>query len=266
MDIKEQISKKYLRGNGVEFGALHSPLPINKEEATIIYIDRLKKTAALRLFPELQDVAESIVDPEITLDFNSDDLSSLRADKFDFFIANHLIEHLVNPVRFLEDMSNVLRPGNLLFLTVPDKDYTFDKHRALTTNNHLWDDYCKNEKEISNEHIKDFLLNKEVISKPHPAIVEYFKEHKLPLSYYNGNKLPLNPFKRKRLYDFHRERSIHVHVWNKVSFKKFFTWINVKLQLRFEQLNIHIPEESVGEIIYLLKKVDDQPLSPVCHT
>ncbi len=86
MNLKEQISKKYLRGNGVEFGALHSPLPINKEEATIIYVDRLKKTEALRLFPELQDIAANIVDPEITLDFNSDDLSSLRANNFDFLL------------------------------------------------------------------------------------------------------------------------------------------------------------------------------------
>ena len=255
MNTKERISRKYLKGNGIEFGPLHNPLPVDSSNALVKYADRLTKLEALILFPELKDIEESIIEPDLIVDFNTDELSSLKTHNFDFIIANHFIEHLVNPIRFLEDVSHIMKPGSLFFLTVPDKDFTFDKQRVLTTNEHLWNDYLNKENEICNEHLKDFLLHKEAVSSPHPAVVEYFKKNKLPLSYYNGNKLPLNPFKRKRLYDFHRERSIHVHVWNKNSFDQFLNWINGKLKLGFEILDTHTAAEVEGEILYLLKKI-----------
>jgi len=255
MNIKEHISSEYLKGKGVEFGALNNPLPINNDEASVTYVDRLAKQEALRLFPELEDIAEKIIEPDLIVDFNTSEFHSLKTHEFDFFIANHFIEHLVNPIRFLEDVSHIMKPGSLFLLTVPDKDFTFDKHRKLTTNDHLWKDYLHKETTISNEHLKDFLKHKEVVSHPHPAIVQYFEKNRLPLSYYKGNKLPLHPSTRKRLYDFHRERSIHVHVWNKTSFDGFLAWTNEKLQLGFEKLETHAPEDVVGEIVYLFKKL-----------
>ncbi len=255
MNAKEQISHRYLLGKGVEFGALHNPLLINKTDASVLYVDRLTKLELLRLFPELIDFADSIVEPDFIVDFNTDDFTLLKKHQFDFYIANHFIEHLVNPIRFLKDITRVMKSGSLLFLTVPDKDFTFDKHRKLTTNEHLWNDYINDEKKISIKHIKDFLLHKEFVDNPHPAVIEYFENNGLPLSYYNGNKLPLNPIKRKRLYDFHRERSIHVHVWNKASFDNFFNWINDKLQLGLHKLDMHSTEDVDEEVIYLLKKI-----------
>jgi len=151
-------------------------------------------------------------------------LTALGNHEFDFIIANHFIEHLVNPIQFLEGCSTILKEDGKLFLTVPDRDHTFDCHRKLTTQKHLWRDYQKGESTISNAHMRDFLRNKQIVDTPHPEVARYFLENGLPLDYYNGNKLPLNPFKRERLYDFHRERSIHVHVWNRASFDKFLSW------------------------------------------
>jgi len=171
-----------LRGKGIEFGALNNSLPLRGDNTKIVYADKLTKLEALRLFPELEESHTSIIEPDLIIDFNTDDLSSLKTAQFDFMIANHFIEHLVNPIRFLEDVSHIMKPGSLFFLTVPDKDFTFDKHRRLSTNKHLWADYRHNKKVTCNAHIKDYLLHKEIVDTPHPAIVSYFKAHKLPLS------------------------------------------------------------------------------------
>ena len=255
MTIKENLALAHLEGRGIEFGALHNPLLVDGSRAKTLFADRLSKSEALHLFPELGEIADSIVEPEFIVDFNDcNALISLASEEFDFLIANHFIEHLVNPIQFLEGCSQILQPGGILFLTVPDKDETFDRHRKLTTNKHLWRDYQRGESTISKAHLKDFLRNKEVVDTPHPEVVKYFTNHGLSLGYYNGNRLPLNPIKRKRLFDFHRERSIHVHVWNRPSFDEFLDWVNRKLNLRFNIVHTHSPEDVIGEMIYLLRK------------
>ncbi len=254
MDTKTSISYRSLRGRGVEFGALQNPLSVNADVARVLYADRLSKRQALELFPELEEHRGRIVEPDILFDADRDDFADLHAHEFDFFIANHFIEHLVNPIRFLQGLSDVMKPGALLFLTVPEKEHTFDRLRELTSNQHLWNDYENEEKDLCNAHIREFLRNKEPVNNVHPAIVKYFEDNRLPLSYYNGNRLPLNPFTRRRLYRFHRERSIHVHVWNRTTFDDFLTWINERLNLEFEIENCDADDSGSGEMIYLLRK------------
>ncbi|MBT8115037.1 MAG: class I SAM-dependent methyltransferase [Arenicella sp.] len=254
MDIKSQISIDYLTGKGLELGALNNPLPVDSDKAHVHYADRLPKADALRLFPELEDIADSLIEPDLLIDFDTDTLQCVKDGDYDFVIANHVIEHLVNPLQFLKNVCDHLKPGGLFFLTVPDRDFTFDKHRALTSEQHLFGEYRRGVKKLSNAHIRDFLLYKEPVNDIHPAVRKYFIENGLPLSYYNGNKIPFNPLKRKRLYDFHRSRSIHVHVWNKASFDELLSSANEKLFLGFELVPTHEAAEATGEMIYLLRR------------
>lgn len=256
-EFKTQISFGQLSGKGVEFGAMHKPLPVDQDKAHVLYADRLSREQALVVFPELKDLGDFFIEPDLIVDCNNDDLSSLAQHEFDFYIANHFIEHLVNPVRFLKNLSDVMKPGSVLFLTVPDKEYTFDRGRELTTNDHLWNDYLTDERTLSNAHLREFLRRKQLVSEIHPNVVKYFNEHGLPLSYYNGNKLPWNPAKRKKLYEFHRERSIHVHVWNVSSFDRFLRWINTKLKLEFEIEFFDGDARNKEEMIYVLKKTSE---------
>ena len=254
MDIKSQIAFEHLGGKGLELGALNNPLPVDNSKATMFYADRLPKADALRLFPELEEIADSIIEPDLLIDFNTDPLRCIKTGKYDFVIANQVIEHLVNPLQFLKNVSDNLKPGGYFFLTVPDKDRTSDKRRALTTKKHLFSEYRRCVKKLSNAHIKEFLRYKEPVTAIVPAIRDYFIENKLPLSYYNGNKIPLHPLKRKRLYEFHRSRSIHVHVWNRASFNDFLSLAMEKLSLGFHVIKTHEPSDVKGEMIYLLRR------------
>lgn len=255
LSFKSRVARQHLKGRGIEFGALHKPLDVDATSTRMHYADRLERDAALTLFPELEEFAADFVTPDVILDFNGGDYEQLREYAFDFFVANHFIEHLVNPIQFLVGLNQVMKSEALLFLTVPDKDFTFDSARDLTTNEHLWREYERGERHLSNAHIREFLKNKAPVTVVHPAIQSYFRQHGLPLSYYKGNRLPLNPVKRRRLYEFHRERSIHVHVWNRRTFDEFLHWINGELDLGFEIRYLEDDDADREEMIYLLRKV-----------
>jgi ubiquinone/menaquinone biosynthesis C-methylase UbiE len=47
------------------------------------------------------------------------DLSAFADARVDFVIANHLLEHLEDPVRGLVEMCRVLRPRGVLYVALP---------------------------------------------------------------------------------------------------------------------------------------------------
>lgn len=53
--------------------------------------------------------------------------------RFDYIVAAHVIEHTTDLVGFLRAASDLLAPGGVLSLIVPDKRYCFDRLRPLTT-------------------------------------------------------------------------------------------------------------------------------------
>ena len=48
-------------------------------------------------------------------------------------VASHVLEHLPNPIAFLQDCVALLRPGGRLALALPDHRFCFDHARPLTT-------------------------------------------------------------------------------------------------------------------------------------
>jgi SAM-dependent methyltransferase len=49
--------------------------------------------------------------------------------RFDWILASHTIEHMPDPIRFLEQCAAVLAPGGILRMAVPDKRGCFDHFR-----------------------------------------------------------------------------------------------------------------------------------------
>jgi len=51
------------------------------------------------------------------------------AKRFDWVLASHTIEHMPDPIRFLEQCAQVLGPGGILRMAVPDRRGCFDHFR-----------------------------------------------------------------------------------------------------------------------------------------
>ncbi len=132
--VRRRLADQYLRGEGIEIGALHNRLPT---AAKVKYVDRLSRTDLRRHYPEL--AAFPVVDPDIVDD--GERLTKIADGSQDFIIANHFIEHCEDPIGTLKTFAAKLRPGGTIYMAVPDKRYTFDRARPSTTFEHLLEDH-----------------------------------------------------------------------------------------------------------------------------
>jgi SAM-dependent methyltransferase len=133
---RKVIARAYLRGRGLEIGALHNPLKV-PPAARVRYVDRLDDADLRREYPELRDKA--LVHVDIVDD--GETLATVPDGSQDFVIANHFVEHCENPIGAVGNMLRVLKVGGLLYLAIPDKRHTFDRDRPVTSLEHLMRDY-----------------------------------------------------------------------------------------------------------------------------
>jgi SAM-dependent methyltransferase/uncharacterized protein YbaR (Trm112 family) len=76
------------------------------------------------------------------VDFLADARALPLADgTLDYLCSSHVLEHLPDPIAALHEWHRVLRPGGLLYLVVPDKRFTFDEPRPVTTVEHFLRDF-----------------------------------------------------------------------------------------------------------------------------
>lgn len=127
MRRRREVAARYLRGQGVEIGALHLPLPLPRG-ARVRYVDRMTQTQAQAHYPELH--LNRLVPVDVT--DNGESLAKFASRSLDFVIGNNLIEHCQNPLQTLENWLDKLRENGIIFMAVPYKRFSFDKERALT--------------------------------------------------------------------------------------------------------------------------------------
>jgi len=123
--LRSYFADRWIRGDGVEIGPQCNPLRVNNGGARIKYVDRLlpESISAIHGLP-----VESLVRPDIVLD--ADSMSGFSDGSLDFIVANHLLEHMENPIRALEEWLRVLRTHGILFLSVPNyrsNEYDFTR-------------------------------------------------------------------------------------------------------------------------------------------
>ena len=133
---RRSIARRFLRGAGIEVGALGQPLLV-PQGVRVSYVDRISKAEALARFPALGGkhlVKPTVIGDGFSLDF-------IAAKSQDFVIANHVLEHSPDPLGVLLHWSRILKPGGILFVTVPHVDHSFDRGRSVTPLAHLVEDH-----------------------------------------------------------------------------------------------------------------------------
>jgi SAM-dependent methyltransferase len=224
-----RLAHEHLRGRGLEFGALHSPLAVDSS-CEMTYADHFLNEELYEVFPEIeQHYREQMVDVTMRVDLNHDDLSSLRGEQFDFFVANGVMEHLANPLAFLAHVTRIMRPGAVLFVAVPDRDYAFDSRRDVTTWDHYWDHYERGVTDVDDDHIVDYVTGV-------------------------GTPIPEDASARAEFFEEQRRHTIHVHVWDERSFREFLDRANEQVPLGVELVGWSGPREGEGNLIAVLRK------------
>lgn len=128
----------FAKAEGLEIGPLDRPV-IRPAMGSIRYADHLPE-ADLRAKYADQDFSAIQGRPDaptdlVPLDYvvAADTLAGPPEASFHYLVASHVIEHVPNPIRWLEGAAALLKPGGVVWLAVPNRLYTFDRPRPPTT-------------------------------------------------------------------------------------------------------------------------------------
>lgn len=216
---REFVADTFIRGQGIEIGALHMPLGVPRS-AKVKYVDRLSVEDLRKHYPELND--KQLVKVDIVAD--GETLEGVRDSTQDFVIANHFIEHCQNPIGALLNMFRVLKPGGVLYLAIPDKRNSFDQDRPVTPLEHLFRDYEEGPAWSRRNHFEEWtrLVNK----------VEDDEEAE-----------------RQIALNLSIDYSIHYHVWTQAEMLELV--VALRKMVSFE---VELCLKNEAEVIFILRK------------
>lgn len=218
--LREQIASRYLTGDGIEIGALHSPLEV-PSSVKVRYLDRMPVNQLRQQYPELSQY--ELVELDIIDD--GETLASVSDDSLDFVIVNHMIEHCQNPIFSIKNWLRVLKPSGVLYMAVPDKRYTFDCDRPVTPLEHLIRDYTEGPGWSMYPHFEEWTRLVDKVSEDDVAA------------------------RSKVLAEINY--SIHFHVWTQVEFLELLLYCQSNLYFPTE---IELLQKNNIEFIVVLSK------------
>ncbi len=104
------------------------------------------------------------------------DLSMVPDETYDFVLASHVLEHIANPLRALQEWKRVLNPEGTVLVVVPDKRETFDHRRAFTPFDHIEADFIANTPEDDLTHLDEVLSLHDLALDPPAGSRQQFRE------------------------------------------------------------------------------------------
>lgn len=99
-----------------------------------------------------------------------------QSDYYDCLIASHCLEHIANPIKALLEWKRVLRERGRMLLILPNRDYTFDWRRPITTLEHMKRDYELRTQESDLTHLEEVLSLHDLSRDPGAGTLEHFHE------------------------------------------------------------------------------------------
>jgi predicted SAM-dependent methyltransferase len=147
---------------GLEIGPLARPR-VKKADGRISYVDHCS-TEELRRAYSANSLMRPHLDEIVEVDYVIKDGSTLSEaigtdGPFDYIIASHVLEHLANPIGWLQDVAKVLTADGLVSLVIPDKRYCFDVNRAETRPQDWVDWYLRDLRAPSYGQLFDFFAH-----------------------------------------------------------------------------------------------------------
>jgi SAM-dependent methyltransferase len=193
------------------------------------YCDAHSKENLINIFPEV--VASSLVDVTHVVNLDEEKLSMKVKGLYDFVIMNHVIEHVANPLAVFLELFNVVKTGGVIIISDPDKEFTFDNARELTSFEHLLEEFKSGVSYVEDDHYLDFI------------------QHTAPEIYNSGDKKLLSSALKSA-----RDRREHAHVWNSESFIEFLQESIKYLELDVQVETISIAKYNNFECFVVLRK------------
>ncbi|HMS57189.1 MAG TPA: methyltransferase domain-containing protein [Fimbriimonadaceae bacterium] len=224
---REPLSHIFIQGQGIEIGPLNWPQDV-PAGVDVKIVDQMSRADLCLRFPEFA----AIIPP---VDFVSkiDTLEAIKDASQDFVVANHVLEHSENPILAMSNMLRVLKPNGVLFLTLPDKRYTFDHLRPVTPLSHLIRDFDDGPDWSRLDHYRE--AGKFLKNLPDSALDAYAADLAA------------------------KGQDTHFHVWTQSEMFELLVYLQREQQLGFD---IEAMSKTGLEVIFVLRKHDGNPIVP----
>lgn len=93
-------------------------------------------------------------------------MGKLASGSYDFVISSHMLEHTANPILVLTECVRILKENGTIAFVLPDKKFTFDHRRPVTTIAHLIADFEAGTEENDLTHLPEILLLHDFMRDP----------------------------------------------------------------------------------------------------
>ncbi|MBN2714552.1 MAG: methyltransferase domain-containing protein [Deltaproteobacteria bacterium] len=182
IERRRKFLKNYITlntGKGLEIGPYDRPI-VMRGEGDIKYLDYFRADELRQKKNAPQRVSDEVVELDYVI--GGTGIGEAVDDTFDYVVASHVIEHVPNIIGWLKDLAKILTLDGYIFLAVPDKRYTFDFARPLSTPGQIIENFRTNKQQPSYADVFDALrYHKQV--KPKAAWTRRFDFDKLPYTH-----------------------------------------------------------------------------------
>jgi ubiquinone/menaquinone biosynthesis C-methylase UbiE len=206
MELAKNLAKIVYNKNGVEIGGI-SPsgsiiYSLTKNLDNIIYSqDKIVIKKNKNQYHYKQGKVGKVIINDAT------NLESVKDNTYDYLYASHVLEHIANPIRALEEWLRVVKNGGFLILILPEKSKTFDHKRSISTFDTIINQYKNNVNEDDLSTLSEILKYHDVKKDPGVKTLEEFKE---------------------RSYNNYENRCLHQYVYDKNLLKQICTYLKCK--------------------------------------
>ena len=194
------IPDEHRSGTGVEIGPLAAPM-LPKKLFNVLYVDHLDKEGLIRKYDLAPETAARLVEIDHVWD-GTRPLKEVIGTPLSFCVAVHVLEHIGDPIGWLNNVSTALMDGGDIHLAIPDRLRTFDYTRTLSTPTQMIEAHHRRLKQPSYGQIFDYVAFSNAEKTGHPGVrnvrraIEIATEAEASGSYLDA----------------------HCHVWDKESF------------------------------------------------
>lgn len=147
------------QGFGLEIGPSHSPVFSRADGFNVETLDHADAPALRAKYAELGVDVSSIEDVTYVSDGRPIHEVIPRRGEYDFIFSSHTIEHVTDLVGYFQSCELLLKPEGIAALAIPDKRYTFDVLRPVSTTGQAIEAHRQSSGRHSPAAIFDFYSN-----------------------------------------------------------------------------------------------------------
>lgn len=166
-------------------------------------------------------------------------------EKFDVVYSAHNFEHQINPVRHIGNVANVLHSNGYFIAIIPDRNFTFDYFREKTT-------------------LADILAapDSQTEHTLRSRLIKHIRTHNNCIEHWFGNHGEMEGTDEDVIAEYlvrddKTFQSLHVNVFDPISFKQIFGLLSARNLLDLELIRVYNTPFLRNEFVTVFRKKEE---------